>query len=81
MHDVQNLFSSCPSAASASILDIASYGGNLHLHFPFHLIFFIFVFICNYYVPLFMQSSSNEQYLVKPVEKCLPVIRNIDVQE
>ena len=33
MHDVQNLFSSCPSAANASILDIATYGGtriNMH---------------------------------------------------
>ena len=38
------------------------------------------VFMCNLIYDLFNCSSSNEQNL-DPVEKCLQVIRNIDVLE
>ena len=42
--------------------------------------FFMLVFMCNFIYDLFNLSFSNEQIL-DPVEKCLKVIRNIDVLE
>ena len=42
--------------------------------------FFMLVFMCNLIYDLFNLSFSNEQIL-DPVEKCLKVIRNIDVQD